>query len=80
MALRPGGEPTSVDLGTVGDYRLRAMQGHDNDILITGLPLHPLNQTLAQLFVILLAVFIAVVALRRGSGRFRRPARPATSP
>jgi two-component system OmpR family sensor kinase len=78
LALRPGDEPTSVDLGSVGDYRLRATQGHDNDILITGLPLHPLNQTLAQLFVVLLAVFIAVVALGGAAAAFvvRRGLRP----
>jgi two-component system OmpR family sensor kinase len=60
-AVRPGGNPTSVDLAGVGDYRLRAVKGRDGDIQVTGLPLHPLNETLARLFVVLLVVFGIVV-------------------
>jgi two-component system OmpR family sensor kinase len=62
-AVRPGSDPTSVDLAGVGDYRLRAVQGHDGDVQVTGLPLHPLNDTLARLFVVLLVVFGIVVVL-----------------
>jgi two-component system OmpR family sensor kinase len=77
-ALRPGGRPTSVDLVGVGDYRVLATRGKDEAILVTGLPLHPLNETLTKLFVVLLAVFVAVVALGGAAAAFvvRRGLRP----
>jgi two-component system, OmpR family, sensor kinase len=62
-AVRPGSGPTSVDLAGVGDYRIRAVNGRDGDVQVTGLPLHPLNETLARLFVVLLLVFGIVVVL-----------------
>ncbi len=62
-AVQPGAGPTSVDLAGIGDYRLRAVAGHDGDVQVTGLPLHPINETLAQLFVVLLIVFLVLVLL-----------------
>ena len=47
-AQAPGGEASSADL-SIGDYRLRAVAGRDGDVQVTGLPLHPVNQTLGGL-------------------------------
>jgi two-component system OmpR family sensor kinase len=61
-AVRPGGSPTSGDLPEIGDYRLRAVTGRDGDIQITGLPLHPINQTLAELFGLDAVLFALLLA------------------
>jgi two-component system OmpR family sensor kinase len=50
--LVPGGPPRSVDLAGVGDYRMRAVKGRDQDVQVTGLPLHPINETLAELLIV----------------------------
>ncbi len=60
-ALVPGGGPISADLDAVGDYRLEAVAGEEGDVQITGLPLHPVNQTLARLAVIEAVVFGGLV-------------------
>ncbi|MDQ2852947.1 MAG: HAMP domain-containing histidine kinase [Actinomycetota bacterium] len=60
--VRPGAAPRGVDLPGVGDYRIRAVRGPDGDIQLTGLPLHPVNQTLLQLFLVE-AVFFALLVL-----------------
>jgi two-component system OmpR family sensor kinase len=51
----------TADLAAVGDYRLEAVAGRDGDIQVTGLPLHSVNQTLAQLAVIEAIVFGGLV-------------------
>ena len=55
--LVPGGSPTTVDLRAAGDYRLQAVAGRDGDIQITGLPLHPINDTLARLVLVEASLF-----------------------
>ncbi|HEV7655626.1 MAG TPA: HAMP domain-containing sensor histidine kinase [Mycobacteriales bacterium] len=55
-ALAPGRQASSADL-SIGDYRLQAVAGHDGDVQITGLPLHPVNGTLARLAIIEAALF-----------------------
>jgi two-component system, OmpR family, sensor kinase len=56
-SIRPGEAPKSIDMGGLGDYRLRAVRGKDGDIQVTGLPLHPIKQTLAELFAVDAALF-----------------------
>jgi two-component system OmpR family sensor kinase len=48
----PGQPPRTVDLAGIGDYRVRAVKGRDVDVQVTGLPLHPINETLARLLVV----------------------------
>jgi len=61
-ALPPGAHASGADL-SIGDYRLLAVAGRDGDVQVTGLPLHPVNQTLARLAVIEAALFgVLVVA------------------
>jgi two-component system OmpR family sensor kinase len=64
----PIGKPTSRDLGRLGDYRLLALVGPDHDRVITALPLHPVNDTLASLFVVEIVVFAVVVAATAAGG------------
>nr|WTB28699.1 HAMP domain-containing histidine kinase [Streptomyces sp. NBC_00830] len=43
------GNGHSIRLSTLGAYRVMAVQGDDQDILITGLPLHPVEETVHRL-------------------------------
>ncbi len=45
------------------DYRLTAVEGHDGDILITGLPLSSVEHTLGQVAITELIVFLSVLLL-----------------
>jgi two-component system OmpR family sensor kinase len=59
--LAINGGPISRDLGALGDYRLRAVAGQDGDVQITGLPLFPVNATLARLLAVEVAAFAVIV-------------------
>ncbi|MFD8783989.1 sensor histidine kinase [Kitasatospora sp. NPDC059599] len=63
-ALTPGGPADTLDLGGAqGHYRVRAVAGRDGDVLVSGLPLRPAEDTLRRLETLELTVFaIAVVA------------------
>jgi len=52
----PAGSHT-VRLSGLGDYRLLATAGRDGDLLVTGLPEHPIDETIARLLVTEFAVF-----------------------
>ncbi|MFE5085040.1 sensor histidine kinase [Streptomyces mirabilis] len=56
------GRGHSIRLSTLGPYRLLAVHGDDHDILITGLPLHPVEDTLHRLEAVEAAVFGAALA------------------
>jgi two-component system, OmpR family, sensor kinase len=45
------------------DYRMTAVAGHDNDILVTGLPLSSVERTLGQVALAELIVFLSVLLL-----------------
>jgi two-component system OmpR family sensor kinase len=64
----PIGHPHSRDLGALGDYRLLALVDPDKDRVITALPLHPVNETLGQLFLVEVVVFAVVVAATAAGG------------
>jgi two-component system, OmpR family, sensor kinase len=55
--LPPDGSAHSADLAPLGDYRLRAQRGDDNDVLVTGLPLHPVDETVGRLVLVEALVF-----------------------
>ncbi|WP_030243068.1 sensor histidine kinase [Streptomyces sp. NRRL S-350] len=63
-ALPVGGPAGALDLGRVqGHYRVRAVAGRDGDVLVSGLPLRPAEDTVRRLETLELMVFaIAVVA------------------
>ncbi|OKJ06769.1 sensor histidine kinase [Kitasatospora sp. CB01950] len=67
-ALPPTGRPHDITLSALGDYRTAAVVGHDGDVLITGLPLHPVDETVQRLLLIELVVFAAALAVAAAAG------------
>lgn len=63
LGLTPGGPPTTVQVGELGDYRLAARQLEDGRITIIGLPLEETKVTILQLLVIIaLLTGVAIAA------------------
>ena len=60
--LRASSSPRTVDLPSLGDYRIVVTPGRDGDLLVTGLPMHPLELTLARLITIEGVVFVVALA------------------
>jgi two-component system OmpR family sensor kinase len=78
-ALPPDGGFYTRDLDSLhGDYRLTATQGHDDDVLITGLPLSGMQSTLRQVEMAELVAFSAALVLAGllGTGLVRWSLRP----
>ncbi|WP_238384425.1 HAMP domain-containing sensor histidine kinase [Segeticoccus rhizosphaerae] len=61
----PDGTSRTLHLDALGDYRVRAVPGRDDDVQLTGLPLRPVHDTLERLEVVEAVVF-AVVLLVTG--------------
>ncbi|MFD9129923.1 sensor histidine kinase, partial [Kitasatospora sp. NPDC059571] len=61
-ALPVGGPARSVDLGPLGHYRLRAVAGRDGDVMVTGLSLRQVDDTVRRLVSLEITVFGAAVA------------------
>ncbi|WP_344490464.1 HAMP domain-containing sensor histidine kinase [Nonomuraea monospora] len=57
------GEPVTVNLGPLGDYRMVGAQTRTGDTLVVGLPLTGMRTTLTRLIVVEAAVTLAGVAL-----------------
>lgn len=66
--LPADGEPRTVDLPGLGNYRLIAVRGDDGDTLITGLPLRPVDDTIERLVGIEAIVFGGALLLLAGVG------------
>ncbi|MEU9381870.1 ATP-binding protein [Streptomyces sp. NPDC048279] len=63
VAVRPDGTGHSIHLSALGKYRVTAVEGDDRDILITGLPLHPVEETVHRLEAVEAVLFaVALVA------------------
>lgn len=56
-----GGHPRSLKLDAVGAYRLQAAAGRDGDVQITGLPLHQVSDTLAELVLVEGTLFAVIL-------------------
>ncbi|WP_457028548.1 sensor histidine kinase [Kitasatospora sp. P5_F3] len=69
-ALPVGGAARSVHLSGLGGYRVRAVAGQDGDVLVTGLPLRPLEATTHQLVAVELVVFALALAAATAAGAF----------
>jgi len=65
MQLEAGSGPQTIELDSLGAYRMIAVIGRDHDILITGLPADSVNDTLGRLALIE-AVLFSVVMLIAG--------------
>ena len=63
LHLAPDGTPTTAHLSSLGDYRLRATRGQDEDTHITGLPLQDIESTVHRLQATELVVFALALLL-----------------
>jgi two-component system, OmpR family, sensor kinase len=61
--LQPSPHHRTVELPTIGEYRVQVAAGRDGDILITGLPLHGVESTLHRLEMIETVVFLVVLVI-----------------
>jgi two-component system OmpR family sensor kinase len=55
--------PRDVELAGLGDYRVVVTPGRDGDLLVTGLPSHPVAEVTRRLIAIELVVFGTAIAL-----------------
>ncbi|MCX4751673.1 HAMP domain-containing histidine kinase [Kitasatospora sp. NBC_01287] len=62
-ALPVGGPPADVNLSSLHRYRLHAVTGQDGDVLVTGLPLRPVEETVHRLATVELLVFGVALVL-----------------
>ena len=62
-SLQPSSNPRTVEFPDLGEYRVLVTTGDDGDVLITGLPEHPVDETITRLLLIELAVFAAALLL-----------------
>ena len=62
------GKGHSVDLSTLNDYRVTASKGLDGDVLITGLPLEPVQATVHRLELVAAIVFGAALTVTGVAG------------
>lgn len=67
-ALPVDGKGHSLRLSALGAYRLTAVTGDDNDILITGLPLRPVEETVHRLEGVEAVVFTVALAVTGMAG------------
>ncbi|WP_405737339.1 sensor histidine kinase [Streptomyces sp. NBC_01537] len=56
-ALPVDNRPRDIELSALGDYRAMSCKGKDGDVLITGLPMEGVEQTVHELELVLVAVF-----------------------
>jgi two-component system OmpR family sensor kinase len=63
LQLLPGGQPSSVRLSSLGEYRLRATRGPDGGVRVTGLPLQDIDSTVHRLQATELVVFALALLL-----------------
>lgn len=57
------GKPHSRSLGDLGDYRLIATELSDGDVLVTGLPLDPVQSTVYQLSAVIVGVSVVGILI-----------------
>ncbi|MET7857706.1 HAMP domain-containing sensor histidine kinase [Streptomyces sp. NPDC005318] len=67
-AVPADGRGHTVDLSSLGAYRLMAVGGKDGDVLITGLPMEPVEATLHRLELVAAIVFGAALAITGVAG------------
>ncbi|MCN9240846.1 HAMP domain-containing histidine kinase [Streptomyces sp. RY43-2] len=77
-AVAVDGRGHGVRLSSLGEYRLMAVEGADGDVLITGLPLEPVEAAVHRLELVSAVVFGAALTVTGVAGALwvRRPLRP----
>jgi two-component system OmpR family sensor kinase len=63
LSLKADGDPRSISLPGLGDYRVVAVTEPDGDISITGLPMAPVSSTVSRLALTITLVALAGVLL-----------------
>jgi two-component system, OmpR family, sensor kinase len=66
--LRKTGHPRTIHLPHLGEYRITVLTGDDGDLLITGLPEHPVDDTIARLLLIEASVFAVALVITGSIG------------
>lgn len=66
--LGPSARPRTVDLPGLGEYRLAVSRGADGDLLVTGLPEGPVDETITRLLVVEGIVFAVALLVTLGAG------------
>ncbi|MFL6054835.1 MAG: sensor histidine kinase [Actinoallomurus sp.] len=66
--MPPDGRPQTMRLESLGKYRIMANHGEDRDILVTGLPMHGVDDTVGRLAAVEVVVFIVVLAVAGVAG------------
>jgi two-component system OmpR family sensor kinase len=61
-AVQTGGDPVTVGLGALGDYRVQSV-GDDGDVFVTALPLGDLNAAIARLLLVIGVVTVLGLAV-----------------
>jgi len=59
----------TVELSAYGKYRMSATPGRDGDVLVTGLPLHNVDQAAERLILVEAVVFGAALVVAGAAGR-----------
>ncbi|MEV4116602.1 HAMP domain-containing sensor histidine kinase, partial [Nonomuraea sp. NPDC049695] len=67
-AVPVGGPALTVDLSVLDDYRVQAVAGRDGDVLVKGLSLHGVEETLGRLALLELAMFTGTLAVAGVAG------------
>lgn len=62
-SLTPGHGARTIQLPELGDYRVLVSPGDDQEVLVTGLPEHPVDETIGRLLLIEASVFAAALIL-----------------
>jgi two-component system, OmpR family, sensor kinase len=63
IAAVPVGREVTIDLASYGEYRMTADTTPDGEIVVTGLPLRPVTQTLQEVALTEVAVFLAALLI-----------------
>lgn len=66
--FEPTADPRTVHLSDLGEYRITVVAGDDGDVLITGLPEHPVGDTIARLLLIQASVFAIALLVTTSVG------------
>ncbi|MEU0075217.1 HAMP domain-containing sensor histidine kinase [Streptomyces sp. NPDC006332] len=66
--LPADGEVRTTHLSSLGEYRVMAAQGRDGDVLVTGLPMEPVEATVHRLELVAAVVFGAALAVAGVAG------------
>ena len=79
-AIEPRRDPVTIDLDGVGDYRMQATYNRHGEVIVTGLPMSAVTDTLLRMLLILVIVagLVLVASTTLGVVVIRQALRPLT--